>query len=93
LQALPNRSDDAAVFEYADANNVTLEQLAAALNISRAEAQRRKDAVDKKKKDDAAATAASVPLGDSAANGGLMPKRMALGGLGALAGGGHGDLL
>ena len=88
LQALPNRSDDAAVFEYADANNITLEQLAAALNISRAEAQRRRDAAAKKKKDDATAT---TPDDGSVggANGGLMPKRMALGGLGSLAGGGQ----
>ena len=91
FQALPAKSDDAAIFDWVDKNNITLAQLAAAMKIPLAEAQRRKDAAAKKKTDAEAAATAPVVV-EPAANGGVM--RMAAGGyavgggLGALAGGG-----
>jgi hypothetical protein len=89
FQALPNKSDDAAIFDWVDANKISIAQLAAAMKISVAEAQRRMDAAAKKKTDAEAASTAIDPNAQGGANGGLMPKRMALGGLGSLAGGGQ----
>ena len=90
FNALPNKSDDAAVFDWVGKNNVTLAQIARAMGITLAEAQRRKDAAAKKKTD--ADEAAKTPVGDVAANGGLMGMAAGGyavgGGLGALAGGG-----
>ena len=91
FQALPDKSDDAAIFDWMGTNNVTLAQMAKAMGITLAEAQRRKDAAAKKKTD--AEEAAKIPVGDSAANGGLMGMAAGGyavgGGLGALAGGGQ----
>jgi hypothetical protein len=91
FQALPPKSDDKAIFDWVDKNNITLAQLAAAMKIPLAEAQRRKDAAAKKKTD--AEAAAKVPVADVAANGGLMGMAAGGyavgGGLGALAGGGQ----
>jgi hypothetical protein len=83
FQALPPKSDDAAIFDWVSKNNVTLAQLAKVMKIPLAEAQRRKDAAAKTKAD-AAKVKEDIP---QAANGGVMG--MALGGLGALAGGGQ----
>jgi hypothetical protein len=94
LNALPDKSDDKVVFDWMDTNNVTLAQMAAAMKIPLAEAQRRRDAAAKKKKDaDAAAAAAAIdPNTQGGANGGLMGMAAGGyavgGGLGALAGGG-----
>jgi hypothetical protein len=98
FQALPDKSDDAAIFDWMGTNNVTLAQMAKAMGITLAEAQRRRDAAAKKKTDDAAAAAAAAndPNAQGGANGGLM--RMAAGGyavgggLGALAKGGVAEL-
>jgi hypothetical protein len=91
FNALPNKSDDKAIFDWMDKNKVTLAQLAKAMGIPLAEAQRRKDAAAQNKKD--ADEAAKAPVGDTAANGGLMGMAAGGyavgGGLGALAGGGQ----
>ena len=84
LNALPDKTDDAAIFDWATANNVSEAQLAAALGISIAEARARIAAGKTK------STAVSAPPVEEvagAAEGGVM--RMALGGLGSLAGGGQ----
>jgi hypothetical protein len=141
LNALPDKTDDAAIFDWVGKNQISIAQLAAALNISVGEAQRRMAAIGKTKGatinsagyisdggDGAASTAGfstmgtnNAPVsamggdtgfgdssvgpaggggdtgdapgsdgtpGSGAARGGLLPRRMALGGLGALAGGG-----
>jgi DNA-directed RNA polymerase specialized sigma24 family protein len=110
LNALPDKTDDAAIFDWVDENQISIAQLAAAMKISVGEAQRRMNAAKKKA---GATTATSVsdsgygggdtspppapPAPDSisdmsdtvtAARGGVLPRRMALGGLGSLAGGG-----
>jgi hypothetical protein len=127
FQTLPDKTDDAAIFDWIDANKVTIAQLAAAMGISVGEAQRRMNAIGKTKGaainsagyisdggDGAASTAgfstmgtnnapvsamggdtgfgdssfgAGAGTGNAMALGGQV-KRMALGGLGALAGGG-----
>jgi hypothetical protein len=128
LNALPDKTDDAAIFDWVGENQISIAQLAAALNISVGEAQRRMDAAKKKAGattatsvsdsgyggDGAASTAgfstmgtnnapvsamgsdtgfgdssfgAGAGTGNAMALGGQV-KRMALGGLGALAGGG-----
>jgi hypothetical protein len=84
FQALPNKTDDTAIFDWVNKNKVSIAQLATAMGVSVAEAQRRMDAAGKKRTDETPATD-NMPGG--AANGGVM--RMALGGLGALAGGGQ----
>jgi hypothetical protein len=147
LQGLANPTDDVATFDWMTANNVTVAQLAAALNISFAEAQARYNAAKAKKAGTAAGTSGgdggggggsagdaattsgfsetgtnNAPVsamggdtgfgdssvgsaggggdtgdapgsdgtpGSGAARGGLLPRRMALGGLGSLAGGGQ----
>ena len=90
FQALPNKTDDTAIFDWVDENKVTLAQLATAMNISLAEAQRRKDAAAKKKKDAETPATDNMPVGG--ANGGLMSMAAGGyavgGGLGALAAGG-----
>jgi hypothetical protein len=109
FQALPDKTDDAAIFDWVDANKVSIAQLATAMGISVGEAQRRMDAISKKKAETAPAAAydsssyggddtsppppATDSISDmsdtiSAARGGVLPRRMALGGLGSLAGGG-----
>jgi hypothetical protein len=93
FNALPNKSDDAVVFDWMNTNNVTLAQMAKAMGITLAEAQRRRDAAAKKKTDAAAAAAAATVDGSvGGANGGLMGMAAGGyavgGGLGALAGGG-----
>jgi hypothetical protein len=92
FNALPNKSDDAVVFDWMNTNNVTLAQMAKAMGITLAEAQRRRDAAAKKKTDAAAAAAATVDGSVGGANGGLMGMAAGGyavgGGLGALAGGG-----
>jgi hypothetical protein len=129
FQALPDKTDDSAIFDWVGENQITIAQLAAAMGISVGEAQRRMDAARKKTGattatsvrdssyggygndsyggdsgvgggDSAAAAAGdggaapgpgqgtAAGVGDTIATGGLVPRRMALGGLGALAGGG-----
>jgi hypothetical protein len=122
FQALPDQTDDSAIFDWVGENQISIAQLAAAMGISVGEAQRRMDAARKKT---GATTATSVSDssygggysygGDSGAaadagatggfsgmtsadmdaagtpsyaQGGVLPRRMALGGLGSLAGGG-----
>ena len=83
IQGLKNSADDGALFDFVSSNSISEAQLAAALGISLAEARARL-AAGKKSKD-----AAKVVVPEEtaqAANGGVMG--MALGGLGALAGGG-----
>jgi hypothetical protein len=113
FQALPDKTDDAAIFDWVDANKVTIAQLATAMGVSVGEAQRRMDAASKKKTDTAPAaaydpnsyggddTSPPPPATDSisdmsdtvtAARGGVLPRRMALGGLGSLAKGGVAEL-
>jgi hypothetical protein len=91
FNALPDKSDDKAIFDWVDKNKITLAQLAKAMGIPLAEAQRRRDAAAKNKKD--ADETAKAPVGDTAANGGLMGMAAGGyavgGGLGALAGGGQ----
>jgi DNA-directed RNA polymerase specialized sigma24 family protein len=91
FNALPPTSDDAAIYAWMQANNITPEQLSAAINAPLDEVRSRIKAVkDQEKK--AAEEAAATPFIQGDANGGLM--RMAAGGyavgggLGALAGGG-----
>jgi hypothetical protein len=132
LNALPDKTDDAAIFDWVGKNQISIAQLAAALNISVGEAQRRMDAAKKKAGattatsvsdsgyggDGAASTAgfstmgannapvsamgsdtgfgdssfgAGAGTGNAMALGGQV-KRMALGGLGALAKGGVAEL-
>jgi hypothetical protein len=90
FQALPAKSDDKAIFDWVDKNNITLAQLAAAMKIPLAEAQRRKDAAAKAKAD---ATKVKEDIPQGGANGGLMGMAAGGyavgGGLGALAGGGQ----
>jgi hypothetical protein len=80
FDALPDKSDDAAIFDWANTNNVSDAQLAPRMGISVAEVARRRKQKPK-------------PLNNAfdesvqGANGGVMG--MALGGLGALAGGGQ----
>ena len=130
LQGLKDPTDDVATFDWMTANNVTVAQLAEALNIPFAEAQKRYDAAKVRKTSTAANTpgtslsnaytgdaggtgpsdgpgpgpgpgpgndggaapgagqGTAAGTGDTIATGGLVPRRMALGGLGALAGGG-----
>jgi hypothetical protein len=118
FQALPDKTDDSAIFDWVDENKVTIAQLAAAMGISVGEAQRRMNAVGKKKVGATTATSVSdsgYGVGDSGpgpsegttggfsgmtsadmdaagmssyAQGGKA-RRMALGGLGSLAGGGQ----
>ena len=132
LNALPDKTDDAAIFDWVGANQITIAQLAAAMGISVGEAQRRMNAAKKKAAGASASTgsnfydgggdgavggadgtgnaaAAAAASGSSAgASGGPggtgigegggtgmggyaqggKARRMALGGLGALAGGG-----
>ena len=145
FQALPDKTDDAAIFDWVDENKITIAQLAAAMGISVGEAQRRMAAIGKTKGatinsagyisdggDGAASTAGfstmgtnNAPVsamgsdtgfgddgvgpaggggdtgnapgsdgtpGSGAARGGLLPRRMALGGLGSLAKGGVAEL-
>ncbi len=83
IQGVRGIKDPAALFDFVTDNRISEAQLAAALNIPIAEARAR-IAAGKKSKD---ATRVVVPEDAAqAANGGVM--RMALGGLGALAGGG-----
>jgi hypothetical protein len=131
FNALPDKKDDTAIFDWVGENKVSIAQLAAAMGVSVAEAQRRMNAVGKKKgaainsagyigdggggdgasgaaagssgsgdaAGDAAAAAAdgaAAAAGDGAGPGtgagwayGGQVRRMALGGLGALAGGGQ----
>jgi hypothetical protein len=108
FQALPDQTDDAAIFDWVGENQISLAQLAAAMGISVGEAQRRMAAVGKKKVTtvssnlvdggygggDTSPPPAPDGISDmsdttSAATGGLLPRRMALGGLGSLAGGGQ----
>jgi hypothetical protein len=127
FQALPDKTDDSAIFDWVGENQISIAQLAAAMGISVGEAQRRMNAVGKKKGttinsagyisdggDGAASTAgfstmgtnnapvsamggdtgfgdssfgAGAGTGNAMARGGQV-QRMALGGLGSLAGGG-----
>ena len=132
FNALPNKSDDKAIFDWVGENRISIAQLAAAMGISIPEAQRRMNAVGKKKGATidnagyigdgggdgasgagaaagssgsgdaagdaaaAAADAAAAASGEGAGPGtgagwayGGQVRRMALGGLGALAGGGQ----
>jgi hypothetical protein len=90
LQGLKDPADDGALFDFVSSNSISEAQLAAALGISIAAARARIAAGKKQKTDaEAATTVVDTPPADVAANGGLMPKRMALGGLGSLAGGGQ----
>ena len=130
FKALPAGSDDTGIYDWVTENKITTAQLAAAMGISLAEAQKRMDAVKAKKKPVTASAASSdiysggfgdgatsggggagagagAPGGGNAAGGagnsgdggtgdsatatgkrGGQVRRMALGGLGALAGGG-----
>jgi hypothetical protein len=57
LLALPDQTDDAAIFDWVDENQISIAQLAAAMKISVGEAQRRMNAAKKKA---GATTATSV---------------------------------
>jgi len=48
FQALPDQNDDAAIFDWVDENQISIAQLAAAMDISVGEAQRRMEAARKK---------------------------------------------
>jgi hypothetical protein len=95
FDALPDKSDDAAIFDWANTNNVSDAQLAPRMGVSVAEVARRR----KKKTDANSVSGGYIDLGgDGAAPGddgggsfarGGATRRMALGGLGALAGGGQ----
>jgi hypothetical protein len=75
------------VFAWADTNKVSDAQLVPLMGISLAEVVKRR-AKYKKPEAGASAGAAGDTNAGGAATGGLVPRRMALGGLGALAGGG-----
>ena len=49
FRALPDQTDDAAIFDWVDENKVTIAQLAAAMGITEAEARRRMEAIGKTK--------------------------------------------
>jgi hypothetical protein len=66
FQALPNKSDDAAIFDWVDENQISIAQLAAAMGISVGEAQRRMKATGKKK----SALAGAGATSDNNAGGG-----------------------
>jgi hypothetical protein len=83
LQGLKNSADDGALFDFVSSNRISEAQLAAALGIPIAEARAR-IAAGKTKRAGSTDTAIQA---EGAANGGVM--RMALGGLGSLAGGGQ----
>ena len=131
FNALPDKADDTAIFDWVGENKISIAQLAAAMGVSVAEAQRRMNAIGKKKGavidgsgyisdggggdgasgaagasgdgssgssgtagDAAAAAAADGAAADGPGTGagwayGGMVRRMALGGLGSLAGGGQ----
>jgi hypothetical protein len=79
--------DDKTIFEWANTNNVSDAQLAEQMGISVAEVARRR------KKFITPETETTEDMsGSGAARGGLLPRRMALGGLGALAKGGVAEL-
>jgi hypothetical protein len=79
--------DDKAIFEWANTNNVSDAQLAEQMGISVAEVARRR------KKFTTPETETTEDMsGSGAARGGLLPRRMALGGLGSLAKGGVAEL-
>jgi hypothetical protein len=121
FQALPDKTDDSAIFDWVGENQISIAQLAAAMGISVGEAQRRMNAVGKKKGTTINSAGYISDGGDSADAGGGggggggggvggaggpgstsaadpsdfggmamggQVKRMALGGLGSLAGGG-----
>jgi hypothetical protein len=130
FNALPDKKDDTAIFDWVGENKISIAQLAAAMGVSVAEAQRRMNAIGKKKGavidgsgyisdgggggDSGGGTGAGTGSGDAAGDAaaaaadaaaaasgegtgpgtgagwayGGQVRRMALGGLGSLAGGG-----
>jgi hypothetical protein len=87
IKGLKDPADDGALFDWVTSNNISEAQLAAALGISIAEARARIAAGKAKGKGSTAATTdTATTVFEQAKDGGVM--RMALGGLGALAGGG-----
>jgi hypothetical protein len=123
FQALPDQTDDKAIFDWVDENKITIAQLAAAMGISVGEAQRRMEAARKKTGATSADTSSLYDMGGgggdsgpgpsagatggfsgmtsadmdaagtpSYAQGGVLPRRTALGGLGSLAKGGVAEL-
>jgi protein-disulfide isomerase-like protein with CxxC motif len=63
FQALPDQTDDTAIFDWVDENKVTIAQLAAAMGITEAEAQRRMDAARKKTGTTSADTSSLYDMG------------------------------
>jgi hypothetical protein len=87
LQGLKDPADNGALFDFVSSNRISEAQLAAALGISIAEARARIAAGRKIKNSGLPAGQRAGEEAMGAAEGGVM--RMALGGLGALAGGGQ----